>query len=189
MKKNECAAKSLAVYCGHQMGNNPKFAKYAGELGKLMAENKIKLIMGAGNVGLMGVIANSVKNNGGEVIGVTTPKVVALQEPALEGVELELKDTLLERKARMMELADAFCIMPGGMGTLDEATDILTMHQIGESAKPVYFLNADGYWNAFGEMLKGMITAGFVKEQTEYNMQVFATPDEIITAYKSRYFS
>jgi uncharacterized protein (TIGR00730 family) len=178
----------MAVYCGHQLGNNPQFAKDAQKLGAMMAENKIKLIYGAGNVGLMGVVATEVVEKGGEALGVSTPHVVAKQEPVHEGVESEIVGTLLERKARMMELADAFCILPGGMGTLDEATDILTMHQIGESNKPVYFLNTDGYWNMFGTMLKRMIKEGFLSDQAEYNMHVYNTPKEIITAYNSRFF-
>lgn len=178
----------MAVYCGHEMGNNPQFAKDAETLGGLMVENKIKLIYGAGNVGLMGVVATAVTGNGGTAIGVSTPHVVAKQEPVHEGAESEIVGSLLERKARMIELADAFCILPGGMGTLDEATDILTMHQIGESNKPVYFLNTDGYWNMFGTMLKRMIKEGFVADQAEYNMHVYNTPEEIIAAYNARFF-
>ena len=186
--KEPAALKSMAVYCGHQMGNNPSFARDAEKLGKLMAKNKIKLVYGAGNVGLMGVVATSVLENKGHAIGISTPHVVAKQEPVHQGVEIEIKNTLLERKARMIELADAFCILPGGMGTLDEVSDILTMHQIGETSQPVYFLNTDGYWNIFGTLLKQMISEGFVKDQTDYNMQVFNTPEEIITAYNSRFF-
>ncbi|MDR2269021.1 MAG: TIGR00730 family Rossman fold protein [Rickettsiales bacterium] len=187
-KKEKPAIKSMAVYCGHQLGENPAFARDAETLGKLMAENKIKLVFGAGNVGLMGVIATSVMKHRGAAIGVSTPHVVAKQEPVHEKIETEIKDNLLERKARMIELADAFCILPGGMGTLNEVTDILTMHQIGEIGQPVYFLNTGGYWNVFGEMLKQMISEGFIKTQSEYNMQVFDTPEEIIAAYNARFF-
>lgn len=180
--------KSMAVYCGHQMGGNPNFARDAARIGELMAENKIKLVYGAGNVGLMGIVATSVIGKNGQAIGISTPHVVAKQEPVLEGVNIEIKNSLLERKARMIELADAFCILPGGMGTMNEVTDILTMHQISETSQPVYFLNTDGYWNIFGNLLKQMIKEGFVRDQTEYNMQIFNTPEEIIAAYNARFF-
>jgi uncharacterized protein (TIGR00730 family) len=170
------------------LGNNPKYAKDAEKLGKLMAANKIKLVYGAGNVGLMGAVATAVIKNGGSAIGVSTPHVIAKQEPVTEGIETEIKNTLLERKARMIELADAFCILPGGMGTLDEVSDILVMHQIGETSQPVYFLNTDGYWDIFGKMLKQMVKDGFMTSLTEYNMQVFDTPEEIIAAYNARFF-
>ncbi|MDR2770209.1 MAG: TIGR00730 family Rossman fold protein [Rickettsiales bacterium] len=185
----EKIARSMAVYCGHQLGNNPQYAADAARLGGLLAENKIKLVFGGGKVGLMGEVAKAVLAGGGEVVSVTTPNVLALQEPVIEGAETEIKETLLERKARMIELADASCILPGGMGTLNELTDILTMHQIRESHQPLYFLNTDGYWDAFGKMLKLMIKDGFVKDQAEYNMQIFTAPEEIIASYNSRFFA
>ena len=181
--------KIMAVYCGHNTGNNPNYARDAEKLGELMAENKITLVFGGGSVGLMGTVALAVQKHGGAIVSVSTPNVVALQEPVLEGVETELKDNILERKARMIELANAYCILPGGIGTLNELTDILTMHQVKEMYRPVYFLNTDGYWNGFGTLLKRMIRAGFVKHQTEYNMQVFQTPEEIINAYNARFFA
>lgn len=179
----------MAVYCGHSLGNNPDYARDAEKLGKLMAENNIKLVYGAGNVGLMGAVATAVIENNGSAVGVSTPHVIAKQEPVNEGIETEIKNTLLERKARMIELADAFCILPGGMGTLDEITDILTMHQIGETGRPVYFLNTSGYWDIFGKLLGQMIKEGFLKDQTEYNMQIFNTPAEVISAYNARFFN
>lgn len=179
--------RSMAVYCGHSMGNDKIFAKEAKAMGKLMAENNIQLVYGGGNTGLMGEVANSVLKNGGKVIGITTPNL-HLREPVLDGIELEVKDTLLERKRRMIELSDAFCILPGGVGTLNEVSDIMTMHQIGETVLPVYFLNTNGFWNIFGDMLHQMIANGFVSSMTEYNMAICETPDDVIKVYKSRFF-
>jgi uncharacterized protein (TIGR00730 family) len=179
----------MAVYCGHEMGSDPQFAKDAEKLGIMMAENKIRLVFGAGDVGLMGAVARAAKNSGGELLAVTTPHIIAKQEPAMPGLPLEIKDTLLERKARMIEASDAFCILPGGMGTLDEVTDILTMHQIGESIKPVYFLNTNGYWNVFGDMIKQMIKFGFVSGSlSDFNIHIFSTPEDVIAAYNARFF-
>lgn len=180
--------RSMAVYCGHQAGNDPKYMKDAIKLGKLMTENKMRLIYGGGNVGLMGGVSMAVRDNGGEVIGVSTPGLVQ-REPMLDGIEMEVKDTLMERKHRMIELSDAFCILPGGLGTLNEVSDILTMHQIGETILPIYFLNTNGFWNIMGDMLKHMIDAGFVKGMIEYNMMICNTPEEVIKAYNSRFFA
>ena len=180
--------RAMAVYCGHQFGGNPNFKTEAEKLGKLMAENKIHLVYGAGNVGLMGAVASSVIYHGGHAVGISTHHVIAKQEPMLGGIDSEIKDSIMERKSRMIELADAFCIVPGGIGTLNELTDVMTMHQIGESTKPIYFLNTDGYWNMFGELLKQMVRDGFVRNQAEYNMHIMHNPEDIINAYNSRFF-
>ena len=182
------ALRAMAVYAGHKTGKNPNFADAATRMGELMVENKIRLVYGAGNVGLMGAVSGAVVKGGGYPIGITTPHLIAKQEPPQDGIELEIKDTLMERKARMIELSDAFCILPGGMGTLNEVSDLLVMHQIGECNLPVYFLNTDGYWNIFGGLIKEMIQDGFVKSQAEYNIQIFNTPEELVNAYNARFF-
>ena len=180
--------RAMAVYCGHQFGVSPNFRGDAEKLGRLMAEHKIHLIYGAGDAGLMGVVGRAVIENDGQATGITTPHVQAKQEPVLEGINYEVANGIMERKQRMIDLADAFCIVPGGIGTLNELTDIMTMHQVGESIKPIYFLNTDGYWNMFGAVLKHMIRSGFVKNQSWYNMNILHSPEEVIAAYNSRFF-
>jgi len=182
------AQKAMAVYCGHQFGINPKYTEAAKKMGELMAQNNIRLVYGAGDVGLMGTVSKANLDAGGYPIGITTPHLLAKQEPAQEGIELEITDTLMKRKARMIELSDAFCILPGGMGTLNEVTDLLVMHQVGETHLPVYFLNTDGFWKVFGLVLKKMIKEGFVKDHIQYNMKIFDTPEELIKAYNARFF-
>ncbi len=172
--------KSVAVYCGHQFGTDPEFAVDAKKLGGLLARNKVRMVFGGGNVGLMGTVASAALENGGDVIGVSTRHVIAKQEPAHIGVKIEIVDGVNDRKQRMFELSDAFCILPGGMGTLNELTDILTMQQIGESKKPVYFLNTSGYWNFFGQIFTNMQNAGFIVNMDDYNMVVCNTPEELI---------
>lgn len=172
--------KSVAVYCGHQFGTDPEFAVDAKKLGQLLARNKIRMVFGGGNVGLMGTVASAALENGGEVIGVSTHHVIAKQEPAHKGAKIEIVDGVNDRKQRMYELSDAFCILPGGMGTLNELTDILTMQQIGESKKPVYFLNTSKYWDFFGQIFTNMQNAGFIADMDDYNMVVCNTPEELI---------
>jgi uncharacterized protein (TIGR00730 family) len=172
--------KSVAVYCGHQFGADPAFARDAKKTGELLARNRIRMVFGGGAVGLMGAVASSAIDNGGEVIGVTTPHVVALQEPPHQGAKIQIVAGVNERKQRMFELSDAFCILPGGMGTLNELTDIVTMQQIGETKKPIYFLNTGKYWNIFGRIFIHMQNSGFIASMDDYNMLICNTPEEMV---------
>jgi uncharacterized protein (TIGR00730 family) len=171
--------KSLAVYCGHQFGKNLQFERDAVRIGKLLAENKIRMIFGGGNVGLMGATATAAVENGARVIGVTTHNVVALQEPAHDKIELEIVDGVNERKQRMYELSDGFIILPGGIGTLNEFTDILTMQQIGESTKPLFFMNTEKFWEPFGCLFSAMRADGFIEHADKYHVFVADTPDDL----------
>lgn len=170
---------SLAVYCGHSFGTNPQFERDAARVGELLARNKIRMIFGGGNVGLMGAAASAALNNGGVVLGVTTHNVVAKQEPAHEEIELEIVDGVNERKQRMYDLSDGFIILPGGIGTLNEFTDILTMQQIGETHKPLFFMNTAKFWESFSKMFMDMHSNGFIPDVEEYHVHVADTPDEL----------
>ena len=178
--------KSVAVYCGHQFGKDPAYARDAARFGELLARNKIKMVFGAGDVGLMGTVATAVVKNAGEIIGVTTPHVVALQEPAHEEVEVEIVEGINARKQRMYDLSDAFCILPGGIGTLNELTDVMTMQQVGETKKPIFFLNTSKFWNIFGRVLVHMDHAGFIADMKEYGIRVADTPEELIQLITGR---
>ena len=172
--------KSVAVYCGHQFGNNPEYARDARKVGELLARNKITLVFGGGNVGLMGTVASAAFENGGEVIGISTTHVVSLQEPAHKEINVKIVDGLSTRKQEMFELSDAFVILPGGIGTLDELTDIMTKQQVGESCKPIYMMNTAKYWEIFGQVMTHMQGEGFMPSADDYNMHVVNTPEELI---------
>lgn len=172
--------KSVAVYCGHQPGTNPEFIRDAQRVGELLARNKITLVFGGGNVGLMGAVANAALDNGGQVIGISTTHVTSLQEPALEEIDVKIVDGLSARKQEMYDLSDAFVILPGGMGTLDEMTDIMTKQQVGESCKPIFLMNTAKYWEFFGEVMVLMQNAGFIENPDDYNIHIVNTSDELI---------
>ena len=108
--------KSVAVYCGHQFGKDPEYARAARKVGELLARNKITLVFGGGNVGLMGTVASAAIENGGKVIGISTTHVVSLQEPAHKDIDVKIVNGLSTRKEEMYELSDAFVILPGGIG-------------------------------------------------------------------------
>ena len=172
--------KSVAVYCGHQLGQNPKYSRDARRVGELLARNKITLVFGGSNVGLMGTVASAALENGGEVIGISTTHVVSLQEPAHADIDVKVVDGLSTRKEEMFNLSDAFIILPGGMGTLDEMTDIMTKQQVGESHKPIYLLNTAKYWEIFGQIMTRMQDEGFMPNPDAYNLHVVNDPEELI---------
>ena len=172
--------KSVAVYCGHEFGNNPEYARDARKVGELLARNKITLVFGGGDVGLMGTAAESALENGGEVIGISTQHVISKNEPLHEGINVKVVDGLSTRKQEMFDLSDAFIILPGGIGTLDEMTDILTKQQVGESCKPILIMNTAKYWEIFGQVLTHMEQEGFIQSLSDYNIIVANTPTELI---------
>ena len=172
--------KSVAVYCGHQIGNNPEYARDAHKVGELLARNKITLVFGGGDVGLMGTVASAAVENGGRVIGISTTHVISLQEPAHKDIDVKIVDGLSTRKEQMFDLSDAFVILPGGIGTLDEMTDIMTKQQVGESAKPIYMMNTAKYWEILGKVMVHMQNEGFMPSMDTYNLHVVNTPEELI---------
>ncbi|MBR6597954.1 MAG: TIGR00730 family Rossman fold protein [Alphaproteobacteria bacterium] len=162
--------RTIAVYCGHQFGKNPNFKRDAAAVGRMLAKNGIRMVFGGGDVGLMGTVATSALKYGGHVMGVSTDDVIAMQEPAHDEIDVQVVDGVNERKQIMFDESDAFIILPGGIGTLNELTDILTMQQIGETNKPLFFLNTDGFWNPLARLLKHMQKNGFIVRTDAYNI-------------------
>jgi uncharacterized protein (TIGR00730 family) len=158
--------KSIAVYCGSMKGNNPKYAEKAVELGELMAKQNIRLVYGGGNVGLMGIVASSVIENKGHVVGVA-PHFLMKREVLHHNLhEMHMVDTMFERRNLMIDLSDAFIAMPGGYGTLDEIGEVLMLTILGDRKFPCGFLNVAGYYDPMIEMLDKMMNEGFL--QSEY---------------------
>lgn len=172
--------KSVAVYCGHEFGSDPQFARDAAKIGAAMARNKVRIVFGGGDVGLMGTVATSALDNGGVVVGISTHDVVAKQEPVHTGINVEIVDGVNARKQKMYELADAFIILPGGIGTLNEFTDIMTMQQIGETAKPIFFMNTSKFWDSFGALFVHMQQNGFIENADDYEIYSAVSPDDLI---------
>ena len=154
--------KTLCVYCGSNPGAHPDYARKAEALGQRLAAENIALVYGGGNVGLMGVVADAVLSNGGEVIGVI-PQQLVDWEVAHRGVtRLEVVASMHERKQRMFELSDGFVALPGGFGTLDEMFEMLTWRQLGLGNKPCAFLDVGGFWQPLVAMLDTMVRERFL---------------------------
>lgn len=157
---------SLCVYCGSSRGHDPRHARTAEQLGRWMAREHVTLVYGGGRVGLMGVVADSILAAGGKAIGVipTMLKTVELAHAGL--TELIAVDTMHARKHRMFEIADAFAILPGGLGTLDEAFEIITWRQLALHDKPILLIDSGGYWRPFRDMLNHVVEHGFARPET-----------------------
>ena len=175
-----CKLKSVAVYCGHQFGTDPRFAMDAAAIGEFLGKNKIRMVFGGGNVGLMGTVATAALDAGGHVVGVSTNNVIEKQEPVHSGVDVTVVNGVNDRKQKMFELSDAFIILPGGIGTLNELTDIMTMQQIGESKKPLFFLNTAGFWIPFVRLFIHMQKSGFIESIHDYNIHGANTVDDLV---------
>ena len=174
--------KTVAVYCGHEFGLHPAFVRDAGLMGELIAQNGLNMVFGGGDVGLMGIVADAALNNGAHVIGISTEHVVARQEPVHEQIDVKIVRGVNERKQKMFDLSDAFIILPGGIGTLNEVTDILTMQQIGETNKPIFFLNTNRFWAPLHDLIIDMLNNKFIETLDDYNVTIANTPPEIMDA-------
>jgi uncharacterized protein (TIGR00730 family) len=170
----------VAVYCGSADGSDPAFLTEARALGKAIGEAGLGVVYGGANIGLMGAMADAALAAGAEVIGVL-PEVLAGREIAHTGLtRLESVATMHQRKARMVALADAFLILPGGYGTLDEMLEIVTWSQLRLHAKPCILINTLGYWNGLLDFLNHTVRAGFLKQENRDLLLVAATAEEAV---------
>jgi len=164
----------VAVYCGANAGTSPRFAEVARELGERLALTGFGVVYGGACRGLMGVLANAALEAGGEVIGVL-PRSLAHRELAHPGLsELHIVETMHERKARLVDLADAFLVLPGGIGTLDEFFEAFTWAQIGIHSKPIAILDVDSFYQPLLSHLRGVVKAGFLSQERLDSLAVCA---------------
>jgi len=170
----------VAVYCGSADGNDTAYLAEARALGTAIAAAGLGLVYGGASVGLMGAVADAALAGGAEVIGVL-PDVLAGKEIAHAGLtRLELVSTMHERKARMAELADAFLVLSGGYGTLEELLEAVTWAQLRLHNKPVILINTAGYWEGLLAFLDTAVTAGFLKEKNRKLLRVATNADEAV---------
>lgn len=154
---------SICVYCGSSDGRGTAYREAARRLGTLMAEARVRLVYGGGRIGLMGVLADAVLAGGGEVLGVIPRHLEAREIGGRRPAgELRVVDTMHTRKNLMFDLADAFAVLPGGLGTLDEAFEMLTWRQLRLHDKPIVLVDVDGYWQPLLRLVQHMEADGFV---------------------------
>ena len=176
----EAIGRNIGVYCGSSSGLTPEFAAEAVALGSALVTGGHGLVYGGGRIGLMGLIADSVLDSGGQVHGVI-PEHLVKAETAHQGLTtLEIVNSMHERKARMEELSVGFIVLPGGFGTFDEVFEILTWNQLGLITKPVVFLDGTGYYARLFEAFEHMISTGFVKENYRVMMNRATSVEEAV---------
>ena len=164
--------KSLCVYCGSARGASPAYVEAARELGRSLAERRIRLVYGGARIGMMGEAADAVMKNGGEVIGVI-PEHLQSTEVGHSGItELRVVESMHTRKKLMFDLSDAFAVLPGGFGTLDELFEIITWRMLSLHSKPIVVVNVDGYWNRFEALIDQLIGQGFAREASRQHFSV-----------------
>ncbi|GIN64976.1 MULTISPECIES: LOG family protein [Bacillus] len=172
--------KTVCVYSGSNMGENPEYKRKASELGAFMAEKGLRLVYGGSRMGLMGVIADTVLENGGEVIGVMPKGLFKGEVVHQQLTELIEVSGMHERKAKMMELSDGFIAMPGGFGTFEELFEVLCWAQIGIHQKPIGLYNISGYFEPLLEMLKHSVQEGFSNESHLQLIYASSKAEELI---------
>ena len=174
---------SLCVYCGSSPGVRPEYRAAAVALGSAMARRRITLVYGGAAVGLMGVVADAALAGGGEVIGVL-PRRLATREIAHAGLSrLELVDTMHERKSRMVQLADGFVALPGGIGTLEELFETWTWAQLGLHRKPCGLLDVGGYYAPLIRFLDSSVEQGFVRPLHRAMLVVASQAEALFEAF------
>jgi len=156
---------SLCVFCGSSQGGRPVYADTARRLALFLLANKISLVYGGANVGLMGILADTMLAGGGKVIGVMPKSLVEREVAHHDLTEMHIVNGMQERKALMAELSDAFLSLPGAFGTLDELFEVLTWNQLGILTRPVGLLNIDGFYNSLISMLDHAVAEKFLRPE------------------------
>ncbi|WP_084625721.1 LOG family protein [Loktanella sp. S4079] len=153
--------KSVCVYCGSRDGVTPAYAEAAKETGEMLVKNGWRLVYGAGDVGLMGRVANAVQDAGGNTFGVIPTHLMDWEVGKRDLDSFVITETMHERKKVMFMNADAVVVLPGGAGSLDEFFEALTWRQLKLHAKPIVLLNIDGFWDPLWTLLEHVVKQGF----------------------------
>ncbi|MDA9688445.1 TIGR00730 family Rossman fold protein [Gammaproteobacteria bacterium] len=172
--------KNISIFCGAHEGKNPKYAQSAKIISEAIAKKGINVVFGGGNVGLMKIISDTAIDNGVEVLGISLKSLHALElaNPRLN--EIVVTDTLLDRKDEFMSRSDAFIVLPGGVGSLDELAEIMASNQLGIINKPVGILNTEGYYDHLLKWFDKAVEEGFISSANLKELLVSDNPEELV---------
>jgi uncharacterized protein (TIGR00730 family) len=176
---------SLCVYCGSALGVDSRIAEAARDLGRLLAERHIRLIYGGARIGLMGTLADACLAAGGEVVGIIPGHLDKTELGHRGATELIVVDSMHERKYMMFEESDAFAILPGGLGTLDETFEMLTWRKLGLHDKPIILVDIAGYWRSLLGLIDHVIVQGFAAPTDRDLYKVVSTVEELVAAVET----
>ncbi|MGE4062858.1 MAG: TIGR00730 family Rossman fold protein [Rhodospirillaceae bacterium] len=176
---------SLCVFCGANTGTRAVYRDGAAALGRAMAANATALVYGGGRVGMMGAISDAVIRAGGKVTGVIPDFLVDKELAHPEATEMVVVPDMHARKKAMFDLSEAFCVLPGGVGTLDETFEIITWRQLHRHNKPIVLLNIDGYWSHLVGLMDRIIEEGFMHKGNSALVTVVDRPEDVIGAIEA----
>jgi len=174
--------KSICVYCGHKTGNSAAYIDAATALGHGLGQAGHRLIYGGGTSGMMGAVADGVTAHNGAVLGIMPKHLFEKERDQDSAHELILTDTMHERKKIMVMNADAFVLLPGGIGSLDEFFELITWRQLGLHDKPCFILNINGFWSQLEALIAHQIDQGFVPADNRDYFKIFDTVPEVLAA-------
>jgi uncharacterized protein (TIGR00730 family) len=174
--------KSLCVFCGSSAGTDPRHREAATRLGAGLAAAGVRLVYGGGHLGLMGALAEAVMAGGGQVIGIIPEHLTRVEKAYLDITELHVVDSMHTRKRMMFDQADAFVVLPGGMGTMDETFEILTWKQLRLHNKPIVIVNQFGYWQNWLALAESIVADGFAHPETARLYNVVDDVDSVLAA-------
>jgi uncharacterized protein (TIGR00730 family) len=170
----------ICVFCGASPGARPEYAQATTEIARLLAADGVGVVYGGGGVGLMGVLADAVIAEGGEIIGVIPRALVDREIAHRDVADMRVVGSMHERKALMAELADAFIALPGGLGTLEELFEVYTWAQLGLHRKPCALLNVEGYYDGVADFLSHAVEERFLREEHREMLMVESQPGPLI---------
>jgi uncharacterized protein (TIGR00730 family) len=172
--------KNISVFCGAHEGNNPRYAEDAKKIGEILATKGINVVFGGGNVGLMKIVSDAALDNGADAIGIGLESLhnLELVNPRLKNQIIT--KTLLDRKDEFMKRSDAFIVLPGGVGSLDELAEIMANNQLGLINKPVGLLNTEGYYDHLLSWMKKAVEEGFITEANFNDLIVSSSCEDLV---------
>lgn len=177
--------KSVTVYCGSAPGSDPGYIDLASRLGRAIAKRGWRTVYGGGNVGLMGKVATNARDAGGQVLGVM-PHFLRELEGVLDGIENRYTDNMHQRKQALLDEADGLIVLPGGIGTLEEAVETLSWAKLSLHNKPMAFLSENNYWAPFFTLVDHMIDGAFLPESFRLLMADTNSPEAALDALYER---
>ena len=171
---------AICVFCGASPGHNPAFRAAAADLGRHFGNNQIELIYGGGGSGLMGIMADNVLESEGRVTGIIPDYLKERELGHQKLTRLEVVSSMHERKRRMFDLADGIVVLPGGVGTLEEALEVITWKQLGMHNKSIVVLNIQKYWQKLDDLIANTIEEGFAAAATRDLYELVDSPNDVL---------
>ena len=172
--------KKICIFCGSSMGFDPIYREKAAEMGRVLADNQCELLYGGGNVGLMNIIAEEMKQRHCRIVGTITQHLLDMRVGRPDIDELIVVDTMAERKKILEDMADAFIAMPGGVGTMDEFFEVMVLSQLRVFDKPVALFNVNGYYDDIVRFIERATKEGFIHSEHANNIIVSDDPKAIL---------